>query len=975
MTKRVLSMLMALIMALSLCVPAFAADEPVSADEPAAEVEAPAAEAEETEAEAEPVDEPAEVAVDEPEAVANGEVSAYAKEYLNYAMEQAKSYKAQVDAGELYVEGEFKAINDETRTDKFDKAYAEAERNQKGIAGEETGADVTDTSVQKAAKDLLDLLPEDVAAGTSGKLTNQVTQTMKDAVTTKLGQSIATPAGSTGSDLSSITSKSPEAAIDALSASHSDALVAAVKAAVAAAKAFEEIKKPVYSDYLKVEKLALAVVDIIKNEKLTAEDAKTLQAAIDAVKAAQKDGSIKNYVGGQAGGNLTKDEKTEGPLKTAVELLNPTGVGVGKNGFVDSATYATYRAALAALKLVPIDMDVKLTLTLKKKDGKITAVTAKLEKDTNNTTEYYYTYDVNGTLFWNGADVNYNDKAADPVKFDGASQEVKPLHAVKENTDDVTAFKASDKVTVTISTKDAHGRFTPVITESITMPADGYAGPTIAVDEDTGEALVKVTYGSEEAAAKLGVDTDSPLAAPKSASEGTKGIEVEVTLTAEEMDGTVGDNWDLVALSGKTVVGKAESVETSKGTITIDESKLTGSTLRIELRVKTDEGGEAQWHEGCDATVTLDALSAWDDVEDANAVIEAAEALVKADYELDESKLASLKQMDIETYDQAWDLLQARLKDIKDIVANADSEVNSKTERKALITAVTDLTTVFGYLKTAAADKTAYYEAVDAAAEISDTYSNNEDENGEHVFTYASWKAFSDAYTKYKAETFDKSPYPSQSQYDAAAKALNEAVAGLKEVDGTDATELESVIAEAEALKEEDYTEESWADADLANAIADAKEVLADQTSTQDELDAAVEALKAAMAKLVPAEEPTEPELKEGWNLVEGEYYYCKDGKMVKSDWVKSKGLWYHMGADGTMDTGFIHIVDDWGDGWYYLEPSNAKGTEGRMRTGWQDIDDASAGPYGWFETRSNGHQGQCTYTKGWGDFDGYIKK
>ena len=35
MTKRVLSMLLALIMALSLCVPAFAADEPVSADEPA----------------------------------------------------------------------------------------------------------------------------------------------------------------------------------------------------------------------------------------------------------------------------------------------------------------------------------------------------------------------------------------------------------------------------------------------------------------------------------------------------------------------------------------------------------------------------------------------------------------------------------------------------------------------------------------------------------------------------------------------------------------------------------------------------------------------------------------------------------------------------------------------------------------------------------------------------------------------------
>ena len=110
-----------------------------------------------------------------------------------------------------------------------------------------------------------------------------------------------------------------------------------------------------------------------------------------------------------------------------------------------------------------------------------------------------------------------------------------------------------------------------------------------------------------------------------------------------------------------------------------------------------------------------------------------------------------------------------------------------------------------------------------------------------------------------------------------------------------------------------------------------------------------------------------------GWATAEnGDYYYYQDGKLVQNDWVKSKGLWYHMGATGKMDTGFIHIVDKWGDGWYYLNPSNTKGTMGRMFTGWKMINDSSAGAWGWFETRNNGHQGQCTYTTNWGDFTNY---
>ena len=88
MTKRVLSLLLALVMALSLCVPAFAAEAPVDeAEEVGAEVvDAPAEVA---------VDEPAEGAVDEPVAIDYLDESV-----LQAAVNQANGIKDNVTAGE-----------------------------------------------------------------------------------------------------------------------------------------------------------------------------------------------------------------------------------------------------------------------------------------------------------------------------------------------------------------------------------------------------------------------------------------------------------------------------------------------------------------------------------------------------------------------------------------------------------------------------------------------------------------------------------------------------------------------------------------------------------------------------------------------------------------------------------------------------------------------------------------------------------
>lgn len=63
-----------------------------------------------------------------------------------------------------------------------------------------------------------------------------------------------------------------------------------------------------------------------------------------------------------------------------------------------------------------------------------------------------------------------------------------------------------------------------------------------------------------------------------------------------------------------------------------------------------------------------------------------------------------------------------------------------------------------------------------------------------------------------------------------------------------DTSTLEEAIAEAEALNEEDFTEESWTALEEAREAAEA--VLADPTATQEEVDAAAEALEEAMAAL-----------------------------------------------------------------------------------------------------------------------------
>ena len=128
----------------------------------------------------------------------------------------------------------------------------------------------------------------------------------------------------------------------------------------------------------------------------------------------------------------------------------------------------------------------------------------------------------------------------------------------------------------------------------------------------------------------------------------------------------------------------------------------------------------------------------------------------------------------------------------------------------------------------------------------------------------------------------------SQDEVDAAAKALNAAVAALEKAEEPEPVKpdydaLNAAIKAAEALKADDYTAESWAA--VEDALDDAKAALT--SDSQDEVDAAVTALNAAVAALDKVEEP-EP----GDEVVTDELQAAVDGAASKDESAYTAESW-----------------------------------------------------------------------------------
>ena len=169
---------------------------------------------------------------------------------------------------------------------------------------------------------------------------------------------------------------------------------------------------------------------------------------------------------------------------------------------------------------------------------------------------------------------------------------------------------------------------------------------------------------------------------------------------------------------------------------------------------------------------------------------------------------------------------------------------------------VTGATRTKDAIKKAATDALDEAEEAPAAVEVNTEALQAAITNAEALeeadYTANSWAAMQSALTAAKDAATKKE---SQDAVDTAEKNLTTAVANLKKAEvKVDTTALEAAITNAEALKEADYTADSWKT--MQTALTEAKSALGAKES-QEKVDAAAQKLTEAVGKLQKAEVAT----------------------------------------------------------------------------------------------------------------------
>ena len=125
-------------------------------------------------------------------------------------------------------------------------------------------------------------------------------------------------------------------------------------------------------------------------------------------------------------------------------------------------------------------------------------------------------------------------------------------------------------------------------------------------------------------------------------------------------------------------------------------------------------------------------------------------------------------------------------------------------------------------------------------------------------YSIESWSRFEKALLE--AIIVNEDSNATQEQVDKALKTLDDAIKGLEAP--SDTSELETVIDKANKLDASKYTEKSWNA--LQNAIDAGNKVLENKDATQEEINAAVDAINNAIDKLevkpVDPDKPAKPE-------------------------------------------------------------------------------------------------------------------
>lgn len=169
---------------------------------------------------------------------------------------------------------------------------------------------------------------------------------------------------------------------------------------------------------------------------------------------------------------------------------------------------------------------------------------------------------------------------------------------------------------------------------------------------------------------------------------------------------------------------------------------------------------------------------------------------------------------------------------------------------------VTDAVVTDGVVKLTYDSSVLTYESTEVTDDYVALYAVNAEEAGTVLI---SWVAPGEYALKSEAVCLIRVNFTGteeESTITLTGAAHNGSGSSLDIVGAPDASGLADAIADAEALDETKYTEESYGA--VKEALADAKAVLADSTATQAEMDAAEKELRDAVAALVKVSGGTE---------------------------------------------------------------------------------------------------------------------
>lgn len=425
------------------------------------------------------------------------------------------------------------------------------------------------------------------------------------------------------------------------------------------------------------------------------------------------------------------------------------------------------------------------------------------------------------------AEVDFQDEASADVAEE-AAEEVQ--EAAGDETEDVTL--ATDENAEQGETEDA--------AEAELAVEDGFS------DGESDAALVQ-----ESPAAEL---TDTVQTGFGSTNTNLEKGSYEVTVSMMKADDTTAASMANSCIAGKGTLVVAED-GSAKLTVPIQAITMMGQTVyatdwKVYKGAVGTEATAAEYTTDKDGNVNSITFAIPDKAQDGVYVTmtmaagRTQDAFLKADYAnaekdataVDTSALeATIAQADALTetaYTKAsWDGNKDAIEAAK---TAAKAALEKKESQEAVDVANTALAAAMKKLA-AAGDQTDLQKVLDQAKALN-----------ENDYTAKSWKYVQDAIDK--AETV----IANRDTKTNLRRAKNSLTTWMGHLEAKyDATALEKKIAQAEALKKDDYTAESWKAAALVNVINAAKETI-DNRGNKDDVHDAIENIENAIEKLVP---------------------------------------------------------------------------------------------------------------------------